>query len=205
MKFAKSVRINVLINSTFLYTCCFWHFFPLNLWFFPKKWTRNLETVVNRFSKAVKFLFLDLLKHYSPDIYILKANNKVNTRKKKFMFKMIKTDTRTKSRSSALIVNFEHTLYFFFSVSIVDFEHIFVNWDWTRNMVTCVVICGSPLTGSCEPKNRKIIFHNPVLRFICIISRVAITFHSFEFNEYLDTGSSKNLQILWKPAKMCLY
>ena len=45
------------------------------------------------------------------------------------MFKMIKTDTRMKSRSSALIVNFEHTLYFFFSVSIVDFEHIFVNWD----------------------------------------------------------------------------
>ena len=163
MKFAKSVRINVLINSTFLYTCCFWHFFPLNLWFFPKKWTRNLETVVNRFSKAVKFLFLDLLRHYSPDIYI------------------------------------------FFSVSIADFEHIFVNWDWTRNMVTCVVICGIPLTGSCEPKNKKIIFHNPVLRFICIISRVAITFHSFEFNEYLDTGSSKNLQILWKPAKMCLY
>ena len=46
------------------------------------------------------------------------------------MFKMNNTGTRTKSGSGVLVVTFEHTSHFF-SDSIVDFEHIFVNWDWT--------------------------------------------------------------------------
>ena len=39
------------------------------------------------------------------------------------MFKMNNTDTRTRSRFGILIVNFEHISHFF-SISVVDFEHI---------------------------------------------------------------------------------
>ena len=48
-----------------------------------------------------------------------------------FMFKLNNTDTRTTIRFEILIANFEYISNFFFSASIVDFEHIFVNWDWT--------------------------------------------------------------------------
>ena len=48
-----------------------------------------------------------------------------------FVFKLNNTDTRTTIRFEILIANFEHISNFFFSASIVDFEYIFVNWDWT--------------------------------------------------------------------------
>ena len=48
-----------------------------------------------------------------------------------FVFKLNNTDTRTSIRFEILIANFEHISNFFFSASIVDFEYIFVNWDWT--------------------------------------------------------------------------
>ena len=47
-----------------------------------------------------------------------------------FMLKMNNTDTRKMSCSGILIGNFEHISYIF-SVSIVDFEHVFVNWGCT--------------------------------------------------------------------------
>ena len=46
-----------------------------------------------------------------------------------FVFKLNNTDTRTTIRFEILIANFEYISNFFFSASIVDFEHIFVNWD----------------------------------------------------------------------------
>ena len=123
---------------------CFLIQVPIYLkhWFFPKKWTRNLETVVNRVSKALKFYF-QIYWNIAHQIHTLSKQIIKETLEKKFMFRMNNTGTRTRSRSSILMVNFEHNLHLFFSVSIVDFEHIFVNWDWTGNVATCVVICGS--------------------------------------------------------------
>ena len=86
-----------------------------NFDFSQKNWTSNLETVVNRFSQPVKFYFQIYwnITHRANNKNNIKANNKRINWKKKFMFKMSKTDTRTKSRSSALIVNFEQILHFF--------------------------------------------------------------------------------------------
>ena len=78
---SKYVLMCLLIPRSYIFAA-FGTSSPWIFGFSQKKWARNLETVVNRLSKAVKFLFLDLLKHYSPDIYILKVNNKINTRKK---------------------------------------------------------------------------------------------------------------------------
>ena len=50
------------------------------------------------------------------------------------MFKMIKTDTRAKSRSSALIVYFEHTLLFFFLMCQLLILNIFLLTETEREI-----------------------------------------------------------------------
>ena len=150
---------------------------PLEASIFPKKWVRNLETVVNRFSKALRFYFQIYWNITQQTFTFSKPILKEILRKKMFIFK--KWTIQKPGRVVLVsIVNFEHISLFYLVFQLLILNIYLLTRTKYEIWWPVSYSAGAQLTRSLEPKNEKIVFYNLILRLICIISRVAIIFPS---------------------------